>query len=297
MKRICLLLLLIVVLSCGNKEAKTDSATSIVINEKVLVQNLQYPWEILWGPDNFIWMTERGGKVSRVNPATGAVIPLLNIIDVSSQGEGGLLGMALHPQFSTTPQVFVAYDYNGGGSYKGKVVRYTYDGASLINPTILINNIKASSIHNGCRLLIVGDKLFISTGDASDQSLPQNTRTLNGKILRPNLDGSIPADNPIAGNPIWTWGHRNPQGLVVVDEKLFESEHGPDSDDEINIIDKGRNYGWPVVKGFCNESDEQNFCTANNIKEPIKAWAPTIAISGLAYYNRDEFRSGRTLCW
>lgn len=285
MKYACLFLL-VASLSCSNK--KTDTTASIELNEKVLTQNLQFPWEILWGPDNFIWMTERGGRVSRVSPSTGAVTPLLTIADVSSQGEGGLLGMALHPQFGTTPQVFVAYDYNDNNTYKEKIVRYTYNGTTLTNPAIIFDNIKASSIHNGCRLLIIGDKLFITTGDASDQSLPQNTSTVNGKILRLNLDGGIPADNPIAGNPVWSWGHRNPQGLVVVDDKLFSSEHGPDSDDEINIIEKGRNYGWPNVKGYCNESGERNFCSGNNIKEPIEAWTPTLAISGMDYYNSDE---------
>jgi glucose/arabinose dehydrogenase len=233
-------------------------------------------------------MTERGGKISRVNPATGVATALLTIGDVSTQGEGGLLGMTLHPQFTNTPQVFVAYNYNSSSTYNEKVVRYTYDGTTLTNPVLIFDNIKASSIHNGCRLLVMHDKIFISTGDAADQSLPQNTNTLNGKILRLNLDGTIPVDNPIASNPIWSWGHRNPQGLVLINNKLFSSEHGPDTDDEINIIEKGSNYGWPNVKGYCNESSERSFCNANSVKEPIEAWSPTLAVSGIDYYESDE---------
>ena len=285
-----LVLLLTACTQCKKSDKKNSNipAGSVIIKETVLVQGLNFPWEILWGPDNFIWMTERGGRISRVNPSTGPVIPLLTVSEVVSNNEGGMLGMVLHPNFSATPQVFVAYDYNNGNGYKEKIIRYTYNGTTLTNPTIIIDNIAAASIHDGCRLLITPDmKLFITTGDASDQSNPQNVSKVNGKILRLNLDGSIPADNPIAGNPLWSFGHRNPQGLIFANNILYSSEHGPDTDDEINIIEKGRNYGWPTVRGYCNESGEQSFCSANNVKEPIKAWTPTAAVCGLDYYNNN----------
>jgi glucose/arabinose dehydrogenase len=233
-------------------------------------------------------MTERGGKISRVDTASGSVTPVFTIAEVKSQGEGGLLGMVLHPNFSVHPYVYVAYNYDQAGVYKEKIVRYTFSGTTLTSPFTILDNISASGIHNGCRLLISPDlKLFITTGDASNQSLPQNNAAVNGKIVRLNLDGSIPADNPVAGSPVWSKGHRNPQGLVFANNILYSSEHGPDSDDEINIIEKGRNFGWPDVKGFCNESSEADFCTANNVKEPIKAWTPTVAVSGMDFYNAD----------
>ncbi len=272
----------------GNANSHSPSPGSVNIKDSVLVQGLNYPWELVWGPDNFIWMTERGGRISRVNPVTGAVIPLLTITEVVSINEGGLLGMALHPDFLTSPYVYVSYDYMNAGNYREKIVRFTYNGSTLVNPLTLLDNIHASPIHNGSRLIITPDlKLFITTGDASDQTLPQNTAALNGKILRLNLDGSIPADNPVAGNPYWTFGHRNPQGLVYANNILYSSEHGPSNDDEINIIEKGRNYGWPNVEGFCDSPAEQVFCAANNVKEPIKAWTPTAAVCGLDYYNND----------
>src|SRR5262245_7802809 len=140
------------------------------LNTDILVDNLNFPWEILWGPDNFIWMTERGGRISRVNPETGEVIPVFTISEVVSNGEGGLLGMVLHPDFQSTHHAFVVYDYNNSGSYNEKVVRYTYDGTTLTDPMTIIDNIAASSIHNGSRLLILDGKLFISTGDAANQS-------------------------------------------------------------------------------------------------------------------------------
>jgi glucose/arabinose dehydrogenase len=235
-----------------------------------------------------IWMTERGGKISRVNPENGTVNLVYAIPDVKSVGEGGLLGMVLHPSFSINPHVFVAYNYDRSGIYTEKVVRYTYNGISLVNPLIILDNIPASNIHNGCRLLISSDlKLFISTGDASNQSSAQNINSLSGKILRLNLDGSIPQDNPVNANALWSYGHRNPQGLVFVNGNLFSSEHGPSVDDEINQIQKNRNFGWPSVNGLCNESGEQLFCASNNVAEPLKSWTPTLAVSGLDFYNND----------
>lgn len=291
MKKILFVLLtsLIIFAKCqkqaGNKNIVAGDGT---IKDSVIVQGLNFPWEILWGPDNFIWMTERGGKISCVNPATGSVTTVFTISEVFANGEGGLLGMILHPNFASTPQVFVAYNYMKSGSYVKKIVRYTYNGTTLINPVVIIDNIAAAWIHNGCRLLISSDlKLFITNGDAGNDALPQNASSVNGKILRLNLDGSIPSDNPVAGNPYWTLGHRNPQGLVFANNTLFSSEHGPDTDDEINIIEKGRNYGWPNVTGFCKGSSESVFCTANNVKEPVRAWTPTIATSGLDYYNNN----------
>jgi glucose/arabinose dehydrogenase len=284
-----LLIPLVAALHCKkSNQNNVEPPGAVDIKDSVIVSNLNFPWEILWGPDNFIWMTERGGRVSRVNPATGVVTPLLTIPDVVSNGEGGLLGMVLHPNFLIIPQVFVVYDYNNGANYREKVVRYTYNGTTLTNPIILIDNIAASSIHNGSRLMLTPDlKLFITTGDASNQSLPQNTATVNGKVLRINLDGTIPADNPVAGNPYWSYGHRNPQGLVFANNKLYSAEHGPNNDDEINIIEKGKNYGWPNVEGFCDGSGEQSFCSANNVREPVRNWTPTAAVSGLDYYSSD----------
>jgi glucose/arabinose dehydrogenase len=274
---------------CDKKKDKNDNVTAATLKDTILTSKLNHPWEILWGPDNFIWMTERTGKISRVNPATGAVATLLTLTDVTAQGEGGLLGMVLHPDFATTPQVFVSYNYMSGSNYLEKIVRYTYNGSTLTSPQIILDNLKAGNIHNGCRLLITPDrKLFITTGDANDQANPQNKSALNGKVLRLNLDGSIPDDNPTAGSAVWSFGHRNPQGLVYANNILYSSEHGPSTDDEINIIEKGRNYGWPTVTGFCNTSNEQSFCTANNVREPLQAWTPTIAPSGLDYYDKDQ---------
>lgn len=273
--------------NCKKKsnEEETGNLPDVELKTKVVASGLTHPWELVYGSDNFIWFTEKTGKISRLNPQNGQLTPVFTIPDVRVNGEGGLLGMALHPDFASNPYVYVVYDY--GSDYKGKVVRYTYANGTLGGPQILLDQIPAASIHNGSRLLISNGKLFITTGDASNTSMPQNINSLSGKVLRINLDGSIPADNPYPNNPVWSFGHRNPQGLIWVGSKLFSSEHGNTTDDEINIIEKGRNYGWPNVEGLCDGVGEKSFCTQNNVVEPLINWTPTIAPSGLSFYNND----------
>jgi glucose/arabinose dehydrogenase len=235
-------------------------------------------------------MTERGGKISRIDPQTGNTEFSYQVSDVETNNEGGMLGMALDPNFQSNGHLYVVYDYRKNGTYTEKLVRFTYANNAISNPFVLIDGIEATSNHNGSRLWITNEtspKIFMTTGDALNQSLPQNTSTRNGKVLRLNLDGSIPSDNPFPNNPVWSYGHRNGQGLVMANNILYESEHGPDIEDEVNIIEKGRNYGWPDVKGPCDGS-ETSFCTAHNVKEPI--WSSgnsTIAVCGLDYYNSD----------
>lgn len=254
----------------------------------IVATNLDTPWEILWGPDNQIWMTERYGRVSKLNPVTNNVKPLLTIPGVHEQGESGLLGMTLHPAFMDTPSVFMAYNYLDGGSIKERIVKYRYQADTLVQPDTLLENIQGNDNHDGCRMVITEDrKLLFSTGDARNASAAQNDNSLSGKFLRMNLDGTIPHDNPMANSYMFSKGHRNPQGLVIgPDGTIYSSEHGPQTDDELNIIRKGRNYGWPDVKGFCNTPSEQTFCNNNNVVEPLIAWTPTLAVCGLHYYDK-----------
>jgi glucose/arabinose dehydrogenase len=287
MKRIYLMLLL-VLLFLGCRDKQTQSILSGTT--RIVKTGLNYPWEIIWGKDNHIWMTERDGKISRIDPSNGNITFSFTIPDAESNNEGGLLGMALHPDFAQNGFLYVVYDYRKAGSYKEKLVRYTFANNTLNNALVLLDGIEASSNHDGSRLWITDEsnpKIFMTTGDALNQSLPQNISTVNGKVLRLNIDGSFPSDNPFPNNPVWSYGHRNPQGLVMANNILYASEHGPDVEDELNIIEKGRNYGWPDVKGPCNGS-ETSFCAANNIKGPV--WSSgnsTIAVCGLDYYHSD----------
>jgi glucose/arabinose dehydrogenase len=264
----------------------TVTLDSTVLQVREVIGGINIPWEIIWGPDGYIWMTERHGRVSRVNVTTGAQQTLLDIsAQVYEQSEAGMLGMALHPDFANEPYVYVAYNYSSGGT-KLRIARYTYNGTALISPFTLIENIPANSTHSGCRMIILPDTTLLFTmGDAQNQWAPQDVNELRGKVHRLNLDGSIPANNPIPGNPAWSWGVRNTQGLLLHPNGiLYSSEHGPTQDDELNILMAGRNYGWPTVNGFCNTSSEIQFCNDSNVVEPLVAWTPTIAPSDLLYF-------------
>ncbi len=258
------------------------------VDTATIIYGLDIPWEIQWGPDEHLWVTERFGRLSRINPETGSQDVIL---DISSQvyqsGESGLLGMVLHPDFDNNPYVYLAFTYKPASNILEKIVRYTYAFGLLANEMVLLDNIRGNTTHNGCRLLITPDmKLLVTTGDAQNQPASQDINDLSGKVLRLNLDGTVPEDNPWPGNPAWSFGHRNPQGLFLAGNGiLYSSEHGPATDDELNIIEKGRNYGWPDVHGFCDLPDEQTFCDQHNVREPLTAWTPTIATSDILFYD------------
>ncbi|MFD2787670.1 PQQ-dependent sugar dehydrogenase [Hymenobacter rubripertinctus] len=269
-------------------QTTTFAVGATTVTAAPLTTGLTIPWELVWGPDNFLWMTERGGRISRVNPTTGTVLPLLQVPDVTPAGESGLLGMVLHPDFATLPYLYIVYNYTDNG-LKEKLVRYTYSATAgtLSSPLVLLDGIISTTTHSGSRLLILADRtLLMSTGDAQLRPEAQNMASLNGKILRLNLDGTVPADNPTPGSPVYSFGHRNPQGLTQLPTgQIISSEHGDAIEDEINLIEKGRNYGWPNVEGVCNTTDELAFCAANNVREPLVTWTPTIATAGLQFYN------------
>jgi len=267
-------------------DAQNILLDSTVISSRTIISKLDVPWELIWGADNKIWFTEQRGTISRLDPVTGQRKILLQVNDVYKKKSYGLLGMAMHPDFVHTPYLYIDYTYLVDTLIFSKLVRYTYENDSLIHPMVLLSGIPGNTYHNGCRVVITPDrKIMMSTGDAGVMKNAQDVHSLSGKILRLNLDGSVPADNPIPGSPVWSWGHRNPEGLVFgPNGVLYSSEHGDASDDEINIIKKANNYGWPDVEGYCDRPEEKSFCKENHITEPLKAWTPTIAPAGIDYY-------------
>lgn len=258
------------------------------VDTQTIISGIDIPWEIIWGPDDQLWMTERYGRVSRVDPATGQQSVLLTLPDCHATGESGLLGMALYPNFADTAWVFFAYTYLQGGQIRERLVRYTYDSSAqaLVSPLTLINDIPGNSTHNGARLLFLPDNsLLMTTGDAQNQAASLNPAALTGKVLRLWADGSIPVDNPTPGSYVYTIGHRNAQGMILhPNGKVYISEHGPSSDDELNIISANRNYGWPSVNGLCDSPAEIQYCNANDVFEPLQTWTPTIAPSDMLWY-------------
>jgi aldose sugar dehydrogenase len=293
MNKYFLLIMTAWVCSCAGPENANAQPTWTVGNttltETDLVTGITRPWEILWGPDDYIWCTLRTGEVLHIDPLTGnytEILDLSNLMPNSGGGEPGMLGMALHPDFANTPKVYIVYCYTQSG-VKERLVSFDWNGTSLINETNLINAIPGANIHTGSRLVISPDnKIMMSTGDKANGDLAQDLGSLNGKILRINLDGSIPADNPDPTSYVWSFGHRNGQGLCYGPTGiLYESEHGQNNSDELNIIEPNRNYGWPEVEGACNSASEQTFCADNNVMEPITEWSPCVAVNGLSYYD------------
>lgn len=250
----------------------------------VLTEGLDSPWDMEWGPDGRIWVTERQGpRVTSVDPKTGAKKVLGTIPDVfvGPQHEG-VLGMALDPKLGKDADhsyVYLGHTYMDGSpdlSHEhARIVRFRYDdkAGQLVEPKVILSGLPAGNDHNGGRLRFGPDgKLYYSIGEqghnqgsnackpnyaqrlpTADELSHSDFTSYAGKVLRFNTDGSIPDDNPTLNgvkSHIYTYGHRNPQGLVWVDDVLFETEHGPSTDDEINMIVAGGNYGWPQVAGF-----------------------------------------------
>ena len=271
----------------------TVGNTTLQVRE--VIGNLDIPWEIKWGYDGFIWMTERPGIVSRVNVETGEKNVILDIQNTvySGNNEAGLLGMEFHPEFLTNHILFVTYTFIQGNQIKERLSSFTYNvnSETLENEQILLNNINGYTTHIGSRILALEDlTILISTGDAQDQPASQDVDELTGKILRMDISennfGGIPADNPIPNSYVWSWGHRNAQGLELAPNGIiYSSEHGPTTDDELNILVPNRNYGWPYVQGFCDEPTETDFCEQNNVVEPLVNWTPTIAPSDIIWYD------------
>ena len=282
-------LLFFTLLFLNNTNAQIQIGNTTV-DTSTVISGLDIPWEIHLGPDGWLWTTERYGRVSRINPETGEQDIILDINEIVTQrSESGLLGLTLHPDFANTPEVFLVYTFGPTNDIKERLVKYTYENGQLVSPVTLIDNIPGNSTHNGSRLVILPDNtLLMTTGDAKDEPGSQDLSKLSGKILRLNLDGSIPIDNPFPSSYIYSLGHRNAQGLALSPKGIiYSSEHGPNTDDEFQIIEEGENYGWPNVKGFCNTSEEMAFCNDNDVVEPLVAWTPTIATSDIAYYNND----------
>jgi len=286
-----------------------SDGTELEVRE--VITGLDVPWEMKWGPDDFLWITERDGLVSRINVETGEKHVILDITNqVWQSSESGLLGMEIHPNFNQgSPFVFLVYTYLSGGQ-KEKVVCYEYDFTNdqLINEVVLLGDIPANPTHAGSRLLALDDlTMLVTTGDVQDWMDSQNLDALSGKTLRMSINtedgtgGSVPDDNPIPGSYVWSWGHRNAQGLALAPNgKIYSSEHGPSNDDELQILVPGGNYGWPNVQGYCdnqwvdygyaedltNSYTEIDYCEDNNIIEAIwSSGSSTIATSDLIWYD------------
>ena len=248
----------------------------------IVATNLQIPWSMAFAPDGRLFVTERPGRVRIMNLTAATSELALTLDDVQAQGEGGLLGLVLDPQFTQTRFVYLYYTAVASGGSVNRVVRYREVANRLAERAVLLDNIPANTIHDGGRLRFGPDGLlYVTTGDAAATSLAQDLSSLAGKILRINRDGSTPRDNPFS-SMIYSSGHRNPQGLDwhPATGDLWGSEHGNSGNDEINVIDRGSNYGWPRIEGA------QTF---PGMQPPITFYTPSIAPSGASFYRGQRF--------
>lgn len=299
----------LVVLACGHAPpgrgaGETETTTpqgstapaqqsSVSFRVETVVGNLEVPWSIVWAPDGRMFFTERPGRVRVYQNGKLAPQPVFIVPDVAPSGEGGLMSIALHPQFASNRLLYLSYVYQTDSQYL-RVVRYREGDTEFTDRKVIIENIPAAQYHAGCRLRFGPDnKLYITTGDATKRELAQQLTSLAGKTLRLNDDGSVPADNPFVGQQgarpeIWSYGHRNAQGLDFQPDSnlIFETEHGPTGfdgpggGDEVNIVEKGKNYGWPVI---------HHTATAAGMVAPLLEYTPACAPASGTFYRGTAF--------
>ena len=259
-------------------------AVSAEIKVETVADNLKIPWELVFAPDGRIFFTERDGNLWVIENES---LELVATFPTSRMSEGGLLGLALDPEFEKNNFLYLYQTYFDFELHHNKVVRYTVNNNQLTDEQILIDKIPGALWHDGGRIKFGPDeKIYITTGDATNASLSQKIGSLAGKILRINADGTIPVDNPFESSAVFSYGHRNPQGIDWTENGiLVSSEHGPSGEkgyahDEINVIEPGKNYGWPVIVGDSNNPEYTNpILHSGDI-----TWAP----SGLLYYDYNK---------
>lgn len=259
-------------LSTPSQESNTKTTTSADIPlSEIVATDLQVPWSIAFLPNKDILVTERIGRLQRIDPQ-GKKTLVATLSDVKQTGESGLHGIALHPDFEKNNYVYVYYTYSANGSdTKNRVVRFTLTNNTLTDKTIIVDAIPGALFHDGGRIKFGPDKfLYISTGDAQEPSLAQDKNSLAGKILRVTDDGKPAPDNPF-NTRIYSYGHRNPQGFTWDNTgQLWETEHGQSATDEVNHIGIGNNYGWPDIRG----NEKRQGMITPTLQSADATWAP-----------------------
>ncbi|NEU55578.1 PQQ-dependent sugar dehydrogenase [Halorussus sp. MSC15.2] len=248
---------------------------------ETVTMELEVPWGAAFAPDGDLYLTERPGRVQRVAHENGRKEQIADLTDVvAARGEGGLLGLAIHPGNSDIAYTYQTYE--GQNGLTNRVVRHRISD-DFVRESVVFDGIPGASIHDGGRIAFgpggssgaSDGALYVATGDAGESGLAQDRESLAGKVLRLTPDGEPHPDNPF-GNAVFTYGHRNPQGLAWREGTLFSTEHGPSSDDEINVLRAGNNYGWPEAMG---PTDGGRFT------DPIESYTPAIAPGSATFYH------------
>ncbi len=253
------------------------------------IENLEIPWSLVFIDNERALVSERPGRIRLIKKGILQIKPYAEI-EVSHIGEGGLMGLAIHPDFPKMPFIYAMHTYKRDNNFYNRVIRLRDAGDRGIFDRVIIDRIPGGRLHNGGRISFGPDgMLYITTGEIFEADLSQDLKSLAGKILRITPDGEIPKDNPFKDSPIYSYGHRNPQGLAWHPEtkELFSSEHGPSGEflrfgnDEINIIQKGKNYGWPDIIGRGKKGQ---------YVDPFILMEKTTPPSGMTFYKGDHIR-------
>ncbi|MDP2690815.1 MAG: PQQ-dependent sugar dehydrogenase [bacterium] len=266
-----------------------DFFESVDTSLETLVTGLEVPWDLDWTSEGRMLVTERPGRVRVVQDGVLVEESLHVFSEVvsGSSAESGLMGFAVDPNYDQNHFLYFCLAYSVGNELQDKVIRMVDHGDRLEEDLILLDGIPAAQYHDGCQLEFGPDqKLYITTGDALQRERAQDLKYLGGKILRLNRDGSIPDDNPFPESPVWTFGHRNPQGITwnINSDRMYETEHGPSGfdgpggGDEVNRIVSGSNYGWPLV------SHEEHL---DGAIDPLAVFTPAEAPGSAAFYDED----------
>jgi len=277
-----------------------QSGTTIAIGEGVkfrvdaVASGLEVPWAFAWLPNKDLLFTERPGRVRIIESGKLRAEPVFTVPDVEPTSESGLMDVSLHPDFAKNGYVYLAYSYNKDGK-QVKVVRYIYKDNKFSEDKVIVDHVPGAPNHSGMRCRFGPDgKLYVTAGDSTDWNLAQKLDSLAGKTLRLNDDGSIPKDNPFVGKEgirpeIWTYGNRNAQGLAWQPGSglLFETEHGPSGfegkgggGDEVNILEAGKNYGWPEI---------HHTQTREGMISPLLEYSPSCAPASAMFYSGSVF--------
>lgn len=307
---LCGVVLCLAALCPGIQVARADAVVQTEearFRVETVTEGLEHPWSVTFLPDGRFLVTERPGRL-RVVEADGTLrpTPVGGLPQIAARGQGGLLDVALHPDFANNRWVYFSYNEPGAGGHGTAVARGRFDGARLDDVQVLFRLQPKSNTghHFGSRLVFDREgHLFITLGDRGDRDRAQDLADHAGSVIRLDADGSVPADNPFVGRAdarpeIYSYGHRNIQGATLDPStgRLWTHEHGPQGGDEINLPEPGVNYGWPVI------TYGVNYVTGTSIGEgtakpgmaqPLYYWVPSIAPSGMSFYDGDAFPGWR----
>ncbi len=269
---------------------KVVSSTKQTYHVEKFAEGLEVPWSMVFTDPNRLLIAERPGRIRVVNNGVLEPKSLHIFSEVPNKSEEGLMGMALDPDYGSNKFVYVCLAYGDAKKLADKIVRFRDRGDRLVEATVILDAIPAAQYHAGCRIAFGPDKkLYITTGEATQKEIAQDIQSLGGKILRINNDGSIPSDNPFKNSPVFSYGHRNPQGIAWHPKSgvLISTEHGPSvfdgpaGGDEINKIEKGKNYGWPLVSHDTNKI---------GLVAPLIQFTPAVAPASALIYGGAVFK-------